>query len=169
MVKKTTGFAGDPDYEIGDDFVAGKMLAKAEEPQLTEKGEITASIVKRVFGMDNADDILSAGEQGAKGLRDMLGEVFAIKSLKWLKAAEKYRENSMGVFVLMEVFTGDGSVEVVSCGGANVLTQLYRLEELGCIPDPDRKLVAYSKVTGSGFDVLWLKSGHPATSGDKDR
>lgn len=131
------------------------------DPSLTSAVEASANIVRSIFGAENVDDILGMAEAATKGLEDIIGVPFAIHELSWHKSAEGY-DSAAGVFVVLNVKMEDGSEDVVTTGGENVLAQLYKLQQLKAIPDPTRMLKALTKRTSRGFNVLWLASVHKA-------
>lgn len=161
MAKTAVG-SGDPEDSFSPESLdsrtaelLNKMVDKVQSPELVDPREMQMQIASRILSAESVDDVLAAGEGGAASLDTIVGRPFEVTDISWHRAAEKFRQNSLGVFAVVTVkMLDDGSTNVITSGGTNVLVQLYRMEELGGLfgkPMRSRKVE-----TSQGYDTYWL-------------
>jgi hypothetical protein len=110
--------------------------------------EASRAIIRSIL---EADDPLVGLE--VTPARELLGVPIMLCEVEWRNS--DYSESGPGIFALMRGQLEDGSVVVVSCGGANVLAQLYRLARDGRLPEAVA-IEEARKPTAKGHRPLWI-------------
>jgi hypothetical protein len=103
------------------------------------------------------DDVFAPSK--LKAWQDLAGEPVLVRRFhlnpSTIKNETPGKGPSPAVYAVVEIVRGSGEVELVQCGGGNVLTQLVKAWEHGWLPCK-LKIVA-SEVRGSGNTVLRLE------------
>jgi hypothetical protein len=140
--------------EIPPENVELAILGEGEVAISEESAaDMSKQIAYRILSAESEDAVL---EQAATvGARDILGQPFLIRNVRWLQS--KYGEGGPTVFSILEVEMGtDGSRELVTCGGRNVMAQIFQLAKLGKLPSKTPVKFRENE-TASGYGALWLE------------
>jgi hypothetical protein len=116
---------------IPDKFVQLRaMMQDAEDRAAMSPEEIQASIVERILGAATIDDVFAIQE--ARHARDLLDVPIEVVDFKF---QESTFDEGAKYYVVLDAFdVSTGEKMAVTCGGATVVAQLYRLGQLGAFP-----------------------------------
>lgn len=157
MVKtKETPTGGFGDAEEAAVDLTNKYLALVEDVTIQDPGQVSRNIAARIMEQDSVDAILGMADSSALSADDILDRPFVILDRpSWHKAKDGYTDGA-GVFVVLNVaMQDDNEVMAVTCGGTNVLAQLYTMQSKGMLPN-DVPMRFIKRATNSGYNVLWL-------------
>lgn len=146
-------------YKSDEEIVAriGTLITSAEK---LDPAVVTMQIARKIASAETIADVLFFAEGGATGGRDIVDRPFVMtERLRWQKSTITNDAAPFEAFVIMTCkMLDDGSEEVVTSGGTQVIMQSLVLTDLGAVPgDTIYKFV--SKPTASGFDTLYLGDG----------
>jgi hypothetical protein len=113
-----------------------------------EPEDATRAIIRSIL---EAEDPLAGLE--VTPARELLGVPIMLTDVEWRNS--DFSESGPGIFAIMRGQLEDGSSVIVSCGGANVLAQLYRLVKDGRIPEAI-VIEESKKPTAKGYRPLWI-------------
>lgn len=124
--------------------------------------EASMAIVERILQAGSPDEVLQPAEP--LKARELLGIPLEIKGFRFMRSSYGGRE---GVYAVIDAWRLDtGEAILVTCGGRNVLAQLYRLATLDALP-----VRVYfeqsSRPTDSGYFPLWLRPVVEARAGQR--
>jgi hypothetical protein len=152
--------------EVVESFgdMESKFLALVTDPEVTDPSAISRQIVERILGAGTVDEILGMGDSAGLNA-EAVGErsFYTTEPPVWLRSSKGKPGETLGVFAVLRVrFVDDKTENVVTCGGQNVLGQLYALQAKGAL-DRDFGPVRFTtKPTAAGYEVLWLTKGDEA-------
>lgn len=116
---------------VPDKFVQLRaMMQDAEDRAAMSPEEIQQSIVERILGAATIDEVFAIQE--ARHARDLLGVPIEVTDFKFQESA--FDEGAKYYVVLDAYDVDSGEKMAVTCGGATVVAQLYRLGQLGAFP-----------------------------------
>jgi len=115
-----------------------------------EDSEGAATAIVR--GILESSDPLARVE--AVGGRDLIGVPLRVTDVEWRNS--DLEGEGLGIFAVMHATQQDGTQVAVTCGGRNVLAQLYRVARDGTFPVDVS--FSESKPTAKGYKALWI--GH---------
>lgn len=116
---------------VPDKFVQLRaMMQDAEDRAAMSPEEIQASIVERILGAATIDDVFAIQE--ARHARDLLDVAIEVTDFKFQESS--FAEGAKYYVVLDAYDVATGEKMAVTCGGATVVAQLYRLGQLGAFP-----------------------------------
>lgn len=124
--------------------------------------EVMRDTVDRIATAETVDDIFAAAEEGSgRSLRDaeeLLMKPIALdfENFVWLKSAEQYRKNGLGVFVVAPGMLDSGENVNVTTGAPTVVATLGRLYNMWQNDKLDSgfRVMFKSKQTSSGNNLL---------------
>lgn len=158
MVSKTkeTPTGGFGDAEESAIELTNKYLALVEDVTVQDPAQVSRQIASRIMEQDSVDAILGMADSAALSAEDILERPFVILDRpSWHKAKDAYKDGT-GVFVVLNVGMQDtGEAMAITCGGTNVLAQLYTMQSKGMLPN-DVPMQFIQRATNAGFNVLWL-------------
>lgn len=125
------------------------------------QGEIMRDTVDRIASADSPEAIFDANDSGPGGLKDaeeLLNKPLAVDfdTFRYIKSAEQYRANNLGVFLVFDAYDDNGEKTTISTGAPNVVASLARLQMIhkdGDLASPYR-LMFKSKQTSRGYNLL---------------
>lgn len=118
-----------------------------EDPEMA-----AMSIIGRVLRAQTIDDVLA--ESTVFGARSVLGVPLTLHAVRFRRSDYE----GLGGYALLDVTTNDPPQEIlVSCGGAQVMAQAYRLAQLDALPC-DIVISETKKPTRGGFHPLYLRA-----------
>jgi hypothetical protein len=134
--------------------VLGRFLATATEVGQEDPEQIAMAIVERILNAKDVAEVLTPNQ--VVHARDIIGVPLNVTGIRWL---ESDFETGPGMYAIMDCVRTDTEASlVVSCGGQNVLAQLWKLNDLGAFPC--RVVIQQaSRPTKAGFLPLWLEAG----------
>lgn len=132
----------------------GRFLSTATEVAQEDPEAISLAIVERILNAKTAEEVLTPNQ--VVHARDLIGVPLNVSGIRWL---ESDFETGPGMYAIMDCVRVDtDSHLVVSCGGQNVLAQLWKLNDLGAFPA--RVVIQQApRPTKAGFLPLWLEAG----------
>lgn len=141
---KELAVAGD---SLLDLFVADTRSTITDDPE-----EVQRAILERILSAQTVEEAFS--RQEAWKARDTLGQVLEVRGVRWLESSF---ESGPGIFAALDVVKLDtGECGVLTCGGVNVLGQLYKAWQLKALPLRLR-FRQVEKATRAGYHPLWLE------------
>jgi len=154
MSSKTTQSPGSEVEPITDVIDLDEVERALMDPSVrlsvpdADPEEASRTIIRSIL---EADDPLAGLE--VTPARELLGVPIMLSEVEWRNS--DYSESGPGIFAIMRGRLEDGSDVVVSCGGANVLAQLYRLVKDGRLPEAVA-IEESRKPTAKGYRPLWI-------------
>lgn len=156
------GEAGDPGTDlatVGDTSTelvlpanVAEYLASAESIVVEDPEQVAFEIVARILSQDTVEGVLN--KQQVLSAEAMLGIHLRVTEVRWHRSAYDQREQ---VYALVKAFRSDNGDEVlITCGGRNVMAQLWKLEQLGALPC-DLLIGRSNTPTAGGYWPLWLE------------
>lgn len=132
----------------------GRFLATATEVAQEDPEAISLAIVERILNATSVEEVLTPNQ--VVHARDIIGVPLNVTGIRWL---ESDFESGPGMYAIMDCVRADTDAHlVVSCGGQNVLAQLWKLNDLGAFPA--RVVIQQApRPTKAGFLPLWLEAG----------
>lgn len=117
--------------------------------------EIARQIVQRILEAPDIDAVLE--QLNVEHARDVLGQVFVLSNARFQRSRFAGTEGATGpsLYALLDLEDKKGLPHTVTCGGRNVLAQLYRMLELGALPVQIR--FVEGSETSNGYKPLWLE------------
>ena len=128
------------------------ILDGAELPHDRDPQVVSRAIMLRIVEAESFEDAFRT--QNLDAWRDHLNRPAFVESFH-LNPSSIDGGTGPGVYAVVDLSWGDtGEKATVTCGGANVLTQLVKMLERGWF---DRPVQLIAKPTREGFDALWLE------------
>lgn len=116
-----------------------------------DSDQTTVEILARILAAESVEDVLAP--QAPVALKTLQGFPLSIDSVRWMKS--DFAEGA-GMYALIKgARTDTGETFLATCGGTNVLAQLFVLDKLGAFPTKV-KITTASKPTANGYYPLWL-------------
>ena len=141
--------AGAPAILPQSDFE--RMLESSRSQALEDPETVQRAIVERILAAKSVEEILTPSE--TRHARDLLDEPVTVHAVRF---NESDFEDGIGFYAVVEVTTPDtGDSFAVTCGGRNVMAQLYALAACDAFPC-DVKFTQARKPTRAGYWPLWL-------------
>jgi hypothetical protein len=134
------------------DEVEKALMDPKAKISVAESSDPDAVISEIVAGILQSDDPLA--QSTAAGGRDILGVPILIESVDWRNS--DFSGEGLGIFAVVHARDQGGQKMAITCGGRNVLAQLYRLVKDGSLPVGVH--FEESKPTARGTTVLWLRA-----------
>lgn len=142
-----------PAFTTMDDRVVSKYLDDMKAAADRSDDDVQRAIIGRILRSDTVADILAP--QAIEHARDLVDQPLTIKSVR---VQESDFDEGPGIYAVCEAeVLDDGRTTTFSCGGSNVLAQLYRLAQLNALP-VDLVIKRATKPTKNGFYPLWLEA-----------
>lgn len=128
-----------------------ELMPDAVDTSPASADAIALDIAKRILTAPDADSVLD--QQELLEAKDRLGVPLTIRDVRWNGSSFA---GGPGVYAVMDAVNHrTGEVELIACGGRNVMAQLYRLVQLRALPR-DLMIVEAKKPTANGYTPLWL-------------
>ena len=112
---------------------------------------VQAAIVAGILASKTAEDVLH--QQETTHAEDVIGVRLLITGLRWLRSDF---EQGPGFYCVIDCTDDDGTRQVVTVGSANVMAQLFRLDELGHLPFY-AAIVRATRPTAAGYYPMRLE------------
>jgi hypothetical protein len=115
--------------------------------------DIASQVVDQIMAATTFDEIVEANASGPVGVKgsDYLGIPLSIYNVDYFKSDPKYSENSLGVFVVFDVFLDDGTMVKLSTGAPNIVSSFRVLQKKGLFSEEKPlRLVIKKRDTGNG-------------------
>lgn len=113
--------------------------------------DIAAQVIATIMEAKTEDDIFAANAQGPTDIDEYLNRNLSVFGVTYFKSAEKFREGTLGFYVVIDAFTDDGEAIKISTGAPNVVSSLRKGETLGFIKEAKPWRVRINtKDTGAG-------------------
>lgn len=136
-----------------DDRVVTKYLDDMKNLAEHSDDDVQRAIVGRILASETAADVLAP--QAIEHARDLVDQHL---TLTGVRVQESDFEEGPGIYAVVNaVVMEDGRTTTFSCGGSNVLAQLYRLAQLNALPC-DVVIKRSTKPTKAGYYPLWLEA-----------
>lgn len=133
------------------------MRAMHAEVSDQDPDTVADDIVARILASETLEEVFAP--QAVEHARDLVGQPMTIQRAK---VNQSDYEGGPGVYAIVEaVLHDDGRTTTFSCGGRNVLAQLYKAAQMGAIPI-DVVLEEAPRPTKNGYRPLWLRLLGPA-------
>lgn len=127
------------------------LTGEGDLPQLADPEVISAQIVERILAAETFEDAFEPQE--VEAWRDYLDVPVLVRNVHLNRSG--YEGTS--IYAVCEIERVDGEEPqgpfTVTCGGRNVLAQLYKMLEKGWL---DKPVKMTAKTTGEGYQALWL-------------
>lgn len=108
------------------------------------------AIVQRILSAESVEDVLRASAtQKAEDV--CVGQLFTLHDVEF---RESEYDGSPAYALLHISRPGSPGIELVTCGGRNVLAQAHQLRRLGALPKGGLTMIANK--TRGGFETYWL-------------
>lgn len=134
-----------------------KGLAKINEDN-GSGFEIAAQVIDKMMEAETLDDILAAGQDGPLKAQDILHKPFMLMSCEYRTSDEKFRDGTLGVYVILNIRDAVTMADmVVGCGAPNVVAACRAMEKRGILDEDQEKpiLCLRSRPTANG-ELLFL-------------
>ena len=140
---------GNPVLIPEDDF--GKMLADTHAKVIEDPEEVSRAITNRILSASTVEEILAPAE--ARHARELLDTPVIVTGLHFNQSDF---EEGVGFYAAVDVEDAEsGDRFTVTCGGRNVMAQLYALAKINAFPCKV-KFTQARKPTRNGYWPLWL-------------
>lgn len=141
---------------IPDETRLQEYLAAMRDSVETDPEKIGDDIVARILAAESLEDVLAP--QAVEHARDLVDEPIRLHRGK---VNQSDFEGGPGVYAIMECeVLRDGRMTTVSCGGRNVLAQLYKVAQFNAFP-VDVVIRQAPRETKNGGRPLWLELSGP--------
>lgn len=145
------GIQTEPDPATIARAIMGEATIDGGDPDLAGK-----AIVARLLMADTVEDVLT--QNNVTGAEMVLNANMEVRGVKWMPSAY---EKGPKVYALMDVVDLiTGQARLISCGSANVLAQLLRIQVGNGFP-VDVKIVQSQRATAAGNYPMWLEKADP--------
>jgi hypothetical protein len=132
-------------------YLSSSAAVAEEDPE-----QVAFEIVQRILAATNVDEVLARRQ--VLSADDVLQIPITVTAVRWHRSAYDQRER---MYAMVEASRTDNREPLlISCGGRNVMAQLWRLGELDAFPCA-LKFGKSEKPTANGYFPLWLE---PATT-----
>jgi hypothetical protein len=113
--------------------------------------EIAAAVIDQIATATSPDQIFAANESGPADVADYLNRPLNVYDARYHPSAERFRDGSLGYYVVFNSLTDEGEDVLLSCGASNVVASLWQLQKIGAF-DPDKpcRLVIRGRETARG-------------------
>lgn len=140
-----------------DDGALAAYLSGSETIQTQDPDEVVHGIVARVLAAGSLEDVLN--KQAVVKLKDYVGRPLTVLGVRW---GESDYEGGVPFYAIVDaVVEATGEKVVASCGGQQVLAQLYMMAKHDWLPA--RVTVdTVERPTRGGFYPIWLTAAPPA-------
>lgn len=138
------------DLELSREAILG--TEDPAEIRYQDPVEVARAIVQRILEAPDADAVLD--QAAVEHARDVLGIPFTLRGARFQRSKFGGENGGPTLFALLDVVDGDGAERIVTCGGRNVLAQIYRLLEGGWLPV--QVTITEGSETAQGYRPLWL-------------
>ena len=140
-----------------DNAALAAYLSGSETIQTQDPDEVVHGIVSRILDATSLDDVLN--KQAVVKLKDYVGRPLVVQSVRW---GESDYEGGVPFYAIVDaVVEATGEKVVASCGGQQVLAQLYMMARNNWLPA--RVTVdTVERPTRGGFYPIWLTAAPPA-------
>lgn len=133
-----------------------QYLADMRENVETDPERIADDIVSRILASETVEDVLAP--QAVEHARDLVDTPIRLHRGK---VNQSEYEGGPGVYMICEAeVIADGRMTTFSCGGRNVMAQVYKLAQFGAFP-MEVVIREAPKPTRQGFKPLWLEALGP--------
>lgn len=133
-------------------YLQGVSETAVEDPEM-----VAREVVKRILTATSIDDVLKP--QTLIHAEDMLWVPIEVTDVRFNQSDKE--GNLTGAYAVIDAKRMDTGQQVqISCGGQNVMAQLYQLKRLEALPLPVRLRQA-DKPTARGYYPLWLEAVTP--------
>lgn len=113
--------------------------------------EIASQVIDLILNAEDEDALFAANESGPLDMERFLNRPLNFASLSFFKSAEKYRENGLGYYVVMDAIDDRGESVKLSTGAPNIVASMRKLESMGLIKeDAPYRCVIASRETANG-------------------
>lgn len=141
--------AGKPVLPTSDAFET--MLAATHSQALEDPDAAARAITERILNATTIEEIL--GQPEVRHARDLLDVPVLVNAVHFNQSDF---EEGPGFYAIVDVEDPDtGDTFAVSCGGRNVMAQLYALAKIDAFP-AKVKITQARKPTRQGYWPLWL-------------
>lgn len=129
----------------------GAVLGKVDVELYDDPEQAAVAIAQEILNSQSAQDVLRSRETvPAAELLDIPIEVTTVRFNR------SDFDQGPSLYALMRaIILETGEVVIVTCGGRNVLAQLYRLCQLEALPTRVR-ITRAKRATSAGYNPLWL-------------
>lgn len=135
-----------------DRQAVGLFLSQARAVESVDTDSTTVEILARILSSESADQVLAPLVPVAASA--MVGFPIIVDAVRWMKS--DFAEGA-GMYALIDaVDQSTGEKRLITCGGMNVLAQLFALERLQAFP-VHVKITRAAKATANGYFPLWLE------------
>lgn len=144
---------GDSTELMAESVELTEYLTTTEALAIEDPEQVAFEIVSRILTGTTVDDILN--RQQVMSGEALLGIPIIVARVKWHKSGYDQRE---AVYALVEgTNAGTGEQVLITCGGRNVMAQLYALNKIDAFPLA-LKFGKASNPTANGYYPLWLEA-----------
>jgi hypothetical protein len=130
-IAATNGNDGDVERRPYQDLIHD--LANLAELSSGDSFDIAANVIDLIMQAGSPEEIFAANESGPADVGEMLGEPIGILDCRFRKSAERYREGTLGYYVIFDYVDTQGEKKIASTGAPNVVASLRRFQRLNFI------------------------------------
>lgn len=128
-----------------------RMLETSRSQALEDPEQVSRTIAERILSAGSVEEVLTPGE--ARHARELLDTPVTVHAVHFNQSDF---EDGIGFYAVVDVTdTESGDTFAVTCGGRNVMAQLYQLARLNALPC-DVRFTQARKPTRAGYWPLWL-------------
>lgn len=128
------------------------FLAQTREVESQDTDAATVEILARILRAESVDDVLAP--QAPVPLQQLIGFPIVVDGVRWMRSDF---DEGPGMYALVDAVHRDtGEKFLGTCGGMNVLAQLFAMDRLGAFP-VHVVVTRARKATANGYFPLWLE------------
>lgn len=130
---------------------SAEAMILAETERFEDPAEIARAIMERILTADTPEAVLE--QSGTTSARDVLEVPLELTDARFMRSGF---DEGPGAYALLTMVNADGEQLTVTCGGRNVLAQVFRLKQLAALPR--RVKFVEAGQTAQGYRPLWLNA-----------
>lgn len=131
---------------------SAEELIRAEAEVITDPDQISREIMDRIVQAETPEKVLE--QAGTIAAEDYIGKPFVLTDARAMRSA---LDEGPGVYYALNCVDPEtGEPFVMTCGGRNVLAQVFRLKQLDALPR--RVKITAAGKTAQGYTPLWLNA-----------
>ena len=150
--------AGTDVAKTGDaqlELIAKVLVGEAELPANADPEAMSRAIMERILAAESFEDAFT--QQNLTPWRSMLDRAVMVRDVHFNRSTiDGAGQSIYAVVDLVDADTGE-SISV-TCGGANVLSQLVVGLQQGWLIDEKRPVKLIENKTAAGYGALWLEA-----------
>lgn len=114
--------------------VSGLAQRAVTEAATVDAFDVGSRVIDKMAEASSLDEMFDAAQSSLLSLKDatkLHNVPVTVFDVRYAKSDKKYEEHGVGAYVIIDLFTDDGTVWKISCGAPNVVSFLHIAETKG--------------------------------------